>query len=339
MDNYKKETEVYDYTDLAESVSKDSGLVENKAQLYKAQSCTEGEIVKYTDKDFDKAKKTIQELTTRNHELTKQFSNLHKDYTSTRSLDIVKKNLVTVVSVAGWLGYLNLDEILGEHNFNEDDYSKVLKIQTKVMGSLAKAEKNAEKSVAQHYKVLRNALSYLITLDYECSAKAIASLLDLCARFHCLPLNNEVYLINAKSGSSTSDKNSCYTCLNYNFKIGYCFSQGLVAERINLPEIVRDPSGDRSKDLCTVIFHLPKKETFTFPVTRGEITPFTGMVMGKSPDFAFKKGAVSRAINICFASEFSGIYIPEEIETQKNIINIIDTADKEPKNVSSGSEQ
>lgn len=335
MDNYKKETEVYDYTDLAESVSKDSGLVEN---------CTEGEIVKYTDKDFDKAKKTIQELTIRNQEVTKQFSNLYKDYTSTRSLDIVKKNLVNVVSVAGWLGYLNLDEILGEHNnldeaLDEADYSKVVKIKMKVMGSLAKAEKNAEKSVAESYKVLRNALCYLITLDYECSPKAIASLLDLCARFHCLPLNNEVYLINAKSGSSTSDKNSCYTCLNYNFKIGYCLSQGLVTERINLPEIVRDPSGDRSKDLCTVIFHLPKKETFMFPVTRGEITPFTGMVMGKAPDFAFKKGAVSRAINICFASEFSGIYIPEEIETQKNIINIIDTADKEPKNVSSGSEQ
>ena len=74
-------------------------------------------------------------------------------------------------------------------------------------------------------------------------------------------------------------------------------------------------------------------DPFEFSRKRSEISPFLKDVLAGSPDLGFKKTVISQAINMCFASEFAGVYIPEEMggimdKAEKPSINdiVVDTS-------------
>lgn len=231
-------------------------------------------------------------------------------------VSLAEKNLIQCIHFTSLLGYLDPEMITDDMLLNPK----------KCLHVLSNSNDSSSKMVV-------SALRYIATLPVKVSGASVISLIDMMVRFECSPLLKEVYLINSSPKGTEYNSNNSWVCMNYLFKIGYCFRHKLVSKRIVLPEITKDLKSDKTNDTCSITLYPTDGEPFEFSRKRSEITPFLKGVLSGSPDLGFKKTVISQAINMCFASEFAGVYIPEEMggiqDADKNNLSdiVFDTSD------------
>lgn len=286
---------------------------DNNTELIKSEHASKQVSEYYSKEDITKLAEYAKNANNARNMYKKAYDQL---IDPSNQISLAEKNLIQCIHFISLLGYLDPELIT-------DD---LLQNPKKCLHLLATSNDNSTKMVV-------SALRYIATLPVKVSGASIVSLIDMMVRFGCSPLLKEVYLINSSSKGNDYNSNNSWACMNYLFKTGYCFRHKLVSKRIVLPEITKDLKGDGSNDTCSITLYPTDGDSFEFSRKRSEIAPFLKGVLAGSPDLGFKKTVISQAINMCFASEFAGVYIPEEMEAdenidKKNISNIvIDTSD------------